>query len=73
MKKRHKTCTSGKSCYKTYKRVTQIINRARVQRGRTLYKYVCPYCGFYHVTMVEQSEYYEKRAVRLPKKRMKNK
>jgi len=51
----------GKVCYNTYKKAIKSAARSEAIALKTygvgrkpLYPYVCPYCGFYHLTKNEQ-------------------
>ncbi len=45
---------SGKAGYNDEKRATKAINVAKYERGTVLRKYVCPFCGKWHLTKMEK-------------------
>lgn len=45
---------SGKKGYTNEKIANKVINVARYERGTQLRKYVCPFCGWWHLTKLEK-------------------
>ncbi len=45
---------SGKRAYTDERRATKIINVAKWERGIALRKYVCPFCGHWHLTKMDK-------------------
>ncbi len=46
---------SGKKGYPDEKIANKVIGRAKWDRGVILRKYVCPFCGCWHLTKLEKA------------------
>lgn len=44
----------GKPVFRTFKHARKVARDKSVQYGRLTSTYLCPTCGFYHLTTVEQ-------------------